>query len=134
MINIERIKFKENSKDLIYFSCMLVLKLVALLFTIDKRVSTVSVHEKAIASACEKVIASVCEKAIASVCGKGIASACEKVITCACEKVIASPHEKAIASVDPGDRSMIDKERINSQLSLSHEKAIAFVDPRVVDQ
>ena len=32
---------------------------------------------------------------------------------------------EVIASVDP----MIDRERINSQLSLSHEKLIASVDP-----
>ena len=37
---------------------------------------------------------------------------------------------EAINTVDPGGgRSMINGERINSQLSLSHEKAIAFVDP-----
>ena len=39
-------------------------------------------------------------------------------------------HEKVITSVDPGCRLMINKERINSQLSLLHEKLIASVDPR----
>ena len=34
-----------------------------------------------------------------------------------------------IASVDPGGGSMIDVERINSQLSLSREKVIVSVDP-----
>ena len=84
-----------------------------------KRGSTVSVHEKAITSACEKVIAPVHEKVITSACEKLITSACEKVIASACEKVITSACEKAIASVDPwGGRLMIDKERINSQLSV----------------
>ena len=36
---------------------------------------------------------------------------------------------EVINTVDPGGRSMIDIERINSQLLLSHEKVIASVDP-----
>ena len=57
-------------------------------------------------------------------------SAHEKAMASVREKVMDSPCEKVITSVDlEGGRSMIDKERINSQLSLMHEKAIASVDP-----
>ena len=65
----------ENSKDLTYFSCMLVLKLFTLLFTIDT-----------------ERINSLCILCM----WKGDCSACEKVITSAHEKAIASAHEKAI--------------------------------------
>ena len=77
----------ENSKDLTYFSCMLVLKLFTLLFTIDtERINSLCMWKGDCFSACEKVITSACL------------------------------YEKVIASVDPGGL-MINAERINSQLS-----------------
>ena len=46
----------ENSKDLTYFYCMLVLKLFTLLFTIHTERINSPMHEKVIASECGKAI------------------------------------------------------------------------------
>ena len=83
----------ENSKDLTYFSCMLVSKLFNYPLQL-RREDQQSLHMKRV-----------------------IGSACEKVITSACKKAIACVCEKAITSVVLGGRSMINAERINSQLS-----------------